>query len=366
MASVLQLAKILRDSGDGCNLCLRSWSTPNPNVRKRATHPSLPKRSERSNACSPCTQNVYNNYPTETARSLEQKLKSGDMSQDTYDESLENYEKGINGQAKRTRRAESAESGASRQIMASQGKELGISKNLGVFWPVELWDSKADSLGQSKADKKEIQRLPTSDGMVTGVTRDKSFGEPAGTYTLTEKLFNMLKQTACVADTKYQEEEDFDATWAAVKKRKFTKSSSVNVGTEQAPVMVPKVEVVGGKKRSAEDFSLMDSLFDSGPPCSSSTSTPAKKQSSAQGWQASSSGSKRNPASASKALNQSEAVALAATQFMRTVNEADAYDGLVVLREKMKTQLDAVSKRLVPELSSIYSAEVVPGAKLII
>eukprot|EP00959_Pyramimonas_sp_CCMP1952_P264031 5521269-Pyramimonas_sp.AAC.1 len=76
------LSKVVRDSGSGCNICLRSWGTPNPNLKKRDTQPSLQRRSERSLVCSPCTQNVYDNCPAETMKSIEQKLKLNEITQE--------------------------------------------------------------------------------------------------------------------------------------------------------------------------------------------------------------------------------------------------------------------------------------------
>eukprot|EP00959_Pyramimonas_sp_CCMP1952_P384119 8050297-Pyramimonas_sp.AAC.1 len=91
--------KVARGSGLGCDICLRSWGSPNPNEKKRGLVPNLPRRSERSNHCSPCVQNVYNNYPTETAKSVQQKLQSGQLDQGDYDDTLDSYEKGMRGEA---------------------------------------------------------------------------------------------------------------------------------------------------------------------------------------------------------------------------------------------------------------------------
>eukprot|EP00959_Pyramimonas_sp_CCMP1952_P367696 7702006-Pyramimonas_sp.AAC.1 len=137
-----------------------------------------------------------------------------------------NYEKGINGEGKRLMRAEAAQRGARRQVHASSGRTLAVAKNLGVFWPTDLWNKNADRIGQPRADKRELQTLPTTDGKVTGVTRDKQFGEPPGTYTLTEELSNKLEHTVCVADSKFQEDEEVNAVWAAAKKRRFAKAST--------------------------------------------------------------------------------------------------------------------------------------------
>eukprot|EP00959_Pyramimonas_sp_CCMP1952_P038951 815690-Pyramimonas_sp.AAC.1 len=152
-------------------------------------------------------------------KSLELKLKTNEITQESYDETLMNYEGGINGEGRRAMRTASALCGTRRQVSASSGRTLAVAKNLGVFWPAELWNSNAERLGQPKADKKELQKLPATDGTVTGVTRDKAFGEPPGTYTLAEELPNKSEHVACVADSKYQGGEELDADRTALKKR---------------------------------------------------------------------------------------------------------------------------------------------------
>eukprot|EP00959_Pyramimonas_sp_CCMP1952_P347139 7270697-Pyramimonas_sp.AAC.1 len=70
----------------------------------------------------------------------------------------------MRGEAQRSRRREQHECGARRMVQATQGKKLGISKNLGVFWPKLMWNEYAEKHSLPECHPKELQRLPTSDG----------------------------------------------------------------------------------------------------------------------------------------------------------------------------------------------------------
>ncbi|CAK0866613.1 unnamed protein product, partial [Prorocentrum cordatum] len=285
-----------------------------------------------------------------TAKSVQQKLQSGQLDQGDYDDTLDSYEKGMRGEAQRSRRREQHESGARRMVQATQGKELGISKNIGVFWPKLMWNEYAEQHSLPECHPKELQRLPTSDGMILGAVRDKSYGEPIGTYALTDELVNELRMVGNIADSKHMDQEDVDEVWNAAKKRKLARHSHVNIGTSEAPVLANKLNM---STRKGDDFSMLDALFEpaSDGPSFSQSLAPA------------SSTGVRAPASGAGAgqLNASEAVALTATQYIRALSDRELYGGVGNIQAESKKQLDAVQKRLGPGMAAIYSAGMVPG-----
>eukprot|EP00959_Pyramimonas_sp_CCMP1952_P307904 6444185-Pyramimonas_sp.AAC.1 len=114
--------------------------------------------------------------------------------------------------------------------------------------------------------------------MIVGAVRDKSYGEPIGTYTLTDELVNELRMVGNIADSKHMDQEDVDEVWNAAKKRKFARHSHVNIGTDEAPVLANKLNM---STKKGDDFSMLDALFEPASDGSSSVTAQGRRSHSA-------------------------------------------------------------------------------------
>ena len=268
-APVPEAGRLQRGEVGGCALCLYRWATPNPVKNRSEKQPLLGRKSPRSWYCSPCTSNVHCNWASETCVSLQEKLANGMVSQSDYDETRKKYLAGVNGEGPRCRRENK---GASRQkVQTEKSKGLKFSRNCGVLWEVAAWnaaveDPRSPAYQQPAAKEAETMVVSVSDDhKVTGVLREKSFGEPMGTWTVSEEMMKTLRLVADAVDSK-EEADGPEVAWAAASKRKLVSLDPVDVGTEEEPRSSKTLKVfTPSTKRDPGDFCALDDLFlDSG------------------------------------------------------------------------------------------------------
>ena len=175
------------------------------------------------------------------------------------------------------------------------------------MWDAAIKDPKSPAYKQQPAHKAEIIVVNISDGLkVSGVLREKSFGEPVGSWTVSEEMMKKMKSVVDVVDSKI-EGANPGAAWSAASKRKFVSIQSVDTGTEENPGSSKILKVFTPTKRDTGEFSALDELFfpdDKGPKTCSSSSSPVCA------LKASAGGNRRG-------LHYSESVALSATQLLR-------------------------------------------------
>ena len=337
-------------------VCLRKWSSENPIVKQREKKPLLPPRSKRSHHCAICVANIYNNHPSDTAGGMETKFISGEISQESYNESQVAYIDGQNGEAPRSKRMASSPRGAKMDVVKT--KSLKMTKNLGVFWEQHQWDvgtqdARSGAYQQPTCHKSELFQLPLDDGSkLKGVIRDERFGKPIGTWTINEELQKSMRLIHDVADT--SKGGDPLSVWKTSSKTKFVTVGTTNVGTKEAPAQTPTVKVNAKTKISADDdFSFMDELMavNLGGASSSKQREPkaSPKKAAAKGNQE------------RKELNASETVALQVKHLLRDAEGPQVSSILRVAR--LSDKLDQVRKRLEPALLPLYSADAEIGAE---
>ena len=251
-------------------MCLYRWATPNPVKNRAQKHPLLGRRSPRSLYCSPCTSNVHCNWSSETCASLQEQLTKGEVSQSDYDETRKKYLAGVNGDGPRCR-PENGGAVSRQKVQTEKTKSLKFRRNCGVLWEVAQWDAAvldphSPAYKQPVAVKAEIMVVSVEDNLkVTGVLRDKSFGEPIGTWTVSEDVMKTMRLLSDVADTK-DNPDGPEAAWAVASKRKLATLDSVEVGTQDEPRSSKTLKVFTpsksqGSKRDDMDFSALDDLF---------------------------------------------------------------------------------------------------------
>ena len=271
-ATVAEAGRLERGQPGGCALCLYRWESPNPLKSREQQRPVLGRKSPRSCYCSPCTSNVYCNWSSETCISLVEKLSKGEVSQSSYDETRKKYVDGVNGDGPRCR----PEKGTARQkVQTEKTKSLKFSLNCGVLWEVPQWnaavlDPRSPAYQQPVAAAAETMVVSVTDNLkVTGVLREKSLGEPIGTWTVSEDMAKTMRLLSDVADSK-NDPDGCETAWAIASKRKLVTLDEAEVGTQDEPrsskilkVFTPSKSL--GSKRDEMDFSALDDLFlDSG------------------------------------------------------------------------------------------------------
>eukprot|EP00927_Polykrikos_kofoidii_P080938 TRINITY_DN7798_c0_g1_i2.p1 TRINITY_DN7798_c0_g1~~TRINITY_DN7798_c0_g1_i2.p1 ORF type:complete len:1149 (-),score=261.51 TRINITY_DN7798_c0_g1_i2:140-3586(-) len=365
--AVTKLDRATATASCGCLLCLRPWTTPNPIISKRQFKPMLPRKSARASFCSPCGSNVYTNHPMDSCASLLAKITNDEFTQEAYDESLLGYVAGMNGtgpRAKRRKRKEESDAdedehkngNSHSKMQITRDRGLTLCKNLGIFWEEHDWnaatkDPKRPAYKEALCHKHELMLLPAGDARLRGVTRDERFGKPIGTGTITEDLRRRMKLVHEFSDK--ADGCDPKQMWAQALKRKISSVGSVEVGTEEAPAKAQTVKLFVTKKAADPSdgcLSAFDDLF-----CASAERISTPKQASA------SPSSAAHPAAPAQArdlvkrhLNKSENVVLMAKQLLR---EAAGIDAAAISRQQVDDRLQAVKKRLCPELVETYTAK---------
>ena len=129
------------------------------------------------------------------------------------------------------------------------------------MWDTATKDAKSPAYEQPPAQKAEIMVINVGDGTkVSGVLREKSFGEPIGSWTVTEEMMKTMRYVTDVADSKI-EGADPEAAWSAGSKRKFLSIQSVNAGTEEEPRSAKTLKLFTPTKRDGAEFGALDELF---------------------------------------------------------------------------------------------------------
>ena len=125
-------------------------------------------------------------------------------------------------------------------MQTEKSKGLKFSRNCGVLWEVAQWDAavkdpRSPAYQQPAAKEAETMVVSVSDELkVTGVLREKSFGEPMGTWTVSEEMMKTMRLVVDVADSKDEADGPQEA-WAAASKRKLVSLDPVDVGTKDEP-----------------------------------------------------------------------------------------------------------------------------------
>ena len=193
-----------RHSGQCCPLRLCSWLSPNPIIKKRGAYPTLQRKAARMDCCVPCFNNVNCNIPDKNVATCKEELTDGRMSQDSYNEKLQRWEDGMNGAAPRCKRPSDCMGHATTRVVKSRNVKL--AKNCGIFWPVKQWneavgDKRSPAFGQPLCQEEEIMVLQVDgpDKKMTGVVRDKKWGEPIGTWSITEEVERRMEYLKDIA-----------------------------------------------------------------------------------------------------------------------------------------------------------------------
>ena len=310
-ASVPEAGRLQRGQAGGCSLCLYRWTTPNPLKPRSDKQPLLGRKSPRSWYCSVCTSNVYNNWSSDTCATIQDKLINGTVTQSEYDETRAKYVAGVNGDGPRCKRVGD---GAPRQkVQTEKSKALKFSRNCGVLWEVGAWnaailDPQSLAYQQLVATEAEIKAVSVSDDLkVTGVLREKSFGEPMGTWTVSEEMLKTMRLVVDVADSK-DEIDGPEAAWTAASKRKLVTLDSVDVGTQDEPRSSKTLKVFTPSKATKRDeFGALDDLFLDG----------GKRAKRRKGWSPERKGGLTGGGGNRKGLHYSETVVLGAKQLLR-------------------------------------------------
>ena len=181
-------------------------------------------------------------------------------------------------------------------------------------WNAAVLDPKSPAHKEPVATDAETMEVSVTDNhKVTGVLRDKSFGEPIGTWSVSESMAKTMRLLSDVADSNNELDGAVEAAWAVASKRKIVTWGPVEVGTSADPRSSKILKVITPSKiskREEMDFSALDDLFlDSGK----------KKLRSGSSSSALSAGAGGNR----KGLHYSETVALGAKQLLRDAASSD-------------------------------------------
>lgn len=137
-------------------------------------------------------------------------------------------------------------------------------------WNAAVLDPKSPAHKEPVATDAETMEVSVTDNhKVTGVLRDKSFGEPIGTWSVSESMAKTMRLLSEVADSKNDPDGPSEA-WAAASKRKVVTLEPVEVGTSDEPRSSKILKVITPSKSSKRDredtdFAALDDLFlDSG------------------------------------------------------------------------------------------------------
>ena len=220
-------------------------------IKYRVAKPLLQPRKERSAECYSCPQVLNLHYIGRDRKRLLEDVNSDEAQQQALCQAVDEWEQVQNGEMPRKR----ARTGPERKIEAFEGTKFRLQRNMGVFWPLQLWNQ---HYPEQKPAKKEITSI---EGHGKGVVRELTFGTPIGTLNMSAIADTGATIVTKVADSQEQvRDNELDDAWGAISAKAIPALQRTNVGTEAMPKMVHKLSFADLAKKSNDDEDDDDQL----------------------------------------------------------------------------------------------------------
>lgn len=212
-----------------CKHCQRDDQTPNPIVRKRQESPTLQFSRAFGRECSQCHKYIAVAWKGKSGAQLETFLKDP-SNKEAYMKGLMEYEAMLNDSNKS--RAPRGGIAPLTFVSTVQEQAFATEENLGVLWPVAIYEEK-----HGKAPAKKIITIDHQGKGVRGIVLDEGeFGCPIGCIRLKGTSSHIVQKTTRQESSDQQVRKgQLGDTWKAVQGMVRVEASSRKREGDEAP-----------------------------------------------------------------------------------------------------------------------------------
>ncbi len=208
--------------GPACRWCMRDRTTPNPLLRDddALQEPHLQFTKKEAAECVPCRNFVAAAWKGRARSDLLKQIESNPKARDAFVEGVKQWETlylaSANGRCPRNSLLPDTLQSLSTIVTRVDRMELVMQRDLGVFWPVDIYEAHH----KSKPSPAKLVTIKEDGVMLRGVILPVEKGEPAGTIHLQKRWSQGGERTAGLGDTASElRPGQVDDTWKALQAR---------------------------------------------------------------------------------------------------------------------------------------------------